>query len=71
MEISVLIDQSNYFFKISSFFQNNKLMFKSEILGTTISTFNYRQTYIGETIEEALNLSVQELQRALIEFKEM
>lgn len=71
MEIEIRIDHVKYFIKVSGVVdENGNLKFNSELKNTTISTFNHRQNYYGNTIDESVSLIVKELVRALKELME-
>ena len=72
MELELRINDSKYFIKITSFFnKNGELKFNSSLQGTTISTFNYRADYLGNTIDESVSKIAHELNRAIKELLEL
>lgn len=64
MEIAVHIGPNIYNIKIKAILFDDGMKFKSELQGTTMSTFNYRKEYMAPTIDESIKLITQELVRA-------
>ena len=72
MKIEIVVD--NQIFEIKSVCNVKKdgsLTYACEIVNTSISTFNYRNSYEGQTQEESLKKIAFELRRALDELAEI
>lgn len=67
MLFEIKINSGTYPVELSVELKNNKLIYKSELVGTTISTFKYHESYCGNTIEESLQTISTEINRALEE----
>lgn len=64
MEIAVHIGPNVYNVKVKAILFDEGMLYKSELQGTTMSTFNYRKEYMAPTIELSIQLITQELVRA-------
>jgi len=64
MEIAVHIGPNAYNVKIKAILFDDGMKFKSELQGTTMSTFNYRKEYMAPTIDESIKLISDELFKA-------
>jgi len=64
MEIEIHIGATVYAVKIKAILFEDGLKFKSELKGTTMSTFNHRREYMASTIEGSINMITEELVRA-------
>lgn len=71
MQIEIQVDGGKYPVAVNIIVLNDgQLLFKSELLGSPVSTFAYHQKYQGSTLEQSVGLLAKELRRALAELME-
>lgn len=71
MTVELLLDNTKYFVQLEYIVdQDGNLQYKCNLEGNTISTFPYRQDYIGNTQDEALKKIAKRLRQALNELME-
>lgn len=71
MELELQIDGGKYPIEIDMIVSSSgKVIYKSEYLGSTISTFPYHHKYEGISLEESIGLIAAALRKALQELLE-
>lgn len=69
--VELLLDNTKYFVQVEYVVdQAGNLQYKCNLEGNMISTFPYRQDYIGDTQDEALKKIAKKLRQALNELME-
>lgn len=66
------VDGQNYEFKYTRILKKDgSIEYQCELLGSSVSTFNYRKKYIGKELEHAIASLGAELRRAINELMEI